>query len=150
MSKDVTDDSRFTYDERDTAAVGALPAIGNGHRVLHIDGDDDAALVLATLLVPDVHVTHAATIGEAARLIGQEQFSLVVLDPDLPDGDGSVLIDTLRVIRAETPLLLYSARPLRHGGAAQAYLPKPWTSPRQLWRTVSHMLGLESLLAVRT
>lgn len=112
-------------------------------RVLHVDGDSDAALVLATLLVPETEVHHAATLADAVRAVEQASFALVVLDPDLPDGDGTELLQRLRQQQESTPVLLYSAR---HPGLrmqAHAFLPKPWTSPRQLWRTVSHMLGIE-------
>lgn len=121
------------------AACRAVP------RVLHVDGDGDVALVLATLLVPETQVQHAASLAEALRTIEQQEFALVVLDPDLPDGDGIELLHNLAQRTAPPPVLLYSAR---HPGLRMpdhAFLPKPWTSPRQLWRTVSHMLGLSSV-----
>jgi CheY-like chemotaxis protein len=112
-------------------------------RVLHVDGDGDAALVLATLLVPETEVLHAATLAEAVRAVEQASFALVVLDPDLPDGDGGELLQRLRQRAENTQVLLYSARHPGLRTQAHAFLPKPWTSPRQLWRTVSHMLGIE-------
>ncbi|GAB2866655.1 hypothetical protein GCM10027277_39450 [Pseudoduganella ginsengisoli] len=119
-----------------TAACREVP------RVLHVDGDGDAALVLATLLVPETQVHHAASLAEAVRAINETEFSLVVLDPDLPDGDGVDLLHKLARRTAAPPVLLYSARHPGLRTPAHAFLPKPWTSPRQLWRTVSHMLGL--------
>jgi two-component system phosphate regulon response regulator OmpR len=119
-------------------------------RVLHVDPDEDSAIVLATLLAPEIHVVHAASYGEAQSQLQQCEFALLVIDPDLPDGDGHTLIRALRQGDQHTPVLLYSAsQPMLHH-QAHAFLPKPWTSPRQLWRTVSHMLGLESMLAART
>lgn len=120
------------------AACQAVP------RVLHIDGDGDAALVLATLLVPETQVLHAASLAEAVRAINEQDFALVVLDPDLPDGDGADLLHKLARRSAPPPVLLYSARHPGLRTPAHAFLPKPWTSPRQLWRTVSHLLGLTS------
>ena len=121
-----------------TAACRDVP------RVLHVDGDGDAALVLATLLVPETQVHHAASLAEAVRAINEQEFALVVLDPDLPDGDGVDLLDNLALRTVAPPVLLYSARHPGLSTPAHAFLPKPWTSPRQLWRTVSHMLGLTS------
>jgi CheY-like chemotaxis protein len=119
-------------------------------RVLHVDPDEDSAVVLATLLAPEIHVVHAASYEEAQGQLQRGEFALLVIDPDLPDGDGHTLIRKLREGDQYTPVLLYSAsQPMLHHHA-HAFLPKPWTSPRQLWRTVSHMLGLESMLAVRT
>lgn len=118
-------------------------------RVLHVDSDEDTAVVLATLLAPEIQVVHAATYSQAETLLGQGEFALLVVDPDLPDGDGHTLIRALRQGDQFMPVLLYSAsQPMLHH-QAHAFLPKPWTSPRQLWRTVSHMLGLESTLAAR-
>lgn len=111
-------------------------------RVLHVDGDGDAALVLATLLVPETQVQHAASLAEAVRAINETDFALVVLDPDLPDGDGVDLLHRLARRGDAPPVLLYSARHPGLRTPAHAFLPKPWTSPRQLWRTVSHLLGL--------
>lgn len=107
-------------------------------RVLHIDSDASAALVLATLLTPEAHVTHVATLAEARQLLGTELFSLVVMDPGLSDGDGRALLPSL----ATTPLLVYSARLPDARDPVRAFLPKPWTSPRQLWSTISTMLGI--------
>lgn len=141
MSKDIFEDtshSPFPVEE-----FLSIPATGDGlHRILHIDSDDDAALVLATLLVPAAHVTRAHSIGEAASYIAQESFSLVVLDPDLPDGDGLQLLESLSVILPETPVLLYTARQVKHDALVHAFLPKPWTSPRQLFRSVTELLTL--------
>ncbi|HEY1151027.1 MAG TPA: response regulator [Pseudoduganella sp.] len=111
-------------------------------RVLHIDPDMDAAVVLATLLVPDTEVVHAATLEAARRQLDSGDFALVVLDPDLPDGDGHTLVRSLRE-RSHVPVLLYTAsQPALHH-QAHAFLPKPWTSPRQLWHTVAHLLDID-------
>lgn len=122
--------------------AAALLTARTAPRVLHVDGDGDAALILATLLVPETQVTHVHTLADALRAIAHERYALVVLDPDLPDGDGAALIAALKQANLATPVLLYSAREPIDGGLASAFLPKPWTSPRQLWRTVAQLLGL--------
>lgn len=128
-------------DSPDLSPVGNVNA---APRVLHVDGDQDTALVLAALLVPETQVSHAATLAEALEAIRQHRFALIVLDPDLPDGDGHTLVQAMQKQGGGTPVLLYSARhpDLRH--PSHAFLPKPWTSPRLLWQTVSHLLGLPS------
>jgi len=143
-------------------------------RILLVDADADAVLVLTALLVPENQICHAATRAEAVSLLQQEPFALVVLDPDLPDSpeltelvthaeagsdavsdadpDSDPLIrcteerDVLALVRryhGTAPLLLYSARtPDTLDGAADlTYLAKPWTTPRQLWHTISRLLG---------
>ena len=144
MSSDFSEDSRIAAQERELAAItGAdFSLYRAAPRVLHVDSDSDAALVLATLLAPETHVTHVPTLAAAVQAIGQQQFALVVLDPDLPDGDGATLIDALKRANADTPVLLYSARQPEQRNLASAFLPKPWTSPRQLWRTISELLDI--------
>ena len=107
-------------------------------RVLHIDGSSSAADMLFMLLVPEAQVVHAATLADAQRLLRTEVFSLVVLDPVLPDGDGALLLAELD----RTPMLVYCEHMPAWREASHAYLPKPWTSHRQLWITISDLLGL--------
>ena len=107
-------------------------------RVLHIDSDSGAALVLTSLLMPEAQVIHATTLAEARRLLRSELFSLVVLDPALSDGDGSVLLPVL----LSTPLLVYAAHEPQWRPVQRQFLPKSWTSPRQLWSTISTLLGI--------
>lgn len=113
-------------------------------RVLHVDRDDTTALILSTLIVPETQVFHAATLGDAAVTLVEEHYDLIVLDPDLPDGDGLALIRSLRARDDHTPVLLYSARHPDLHHEAHAFLPKPWTSPRQLWQAVCHLLELDA------
>jgi two-component system phosphate regulon response regulator OmpR len=123
------------------AASGKLASCGRP-RVLHVDTDLAAAGVLATLVVPEAHVTHAATLAQARKLLESDVFSLVVLDPVLPDGDARTLLPLL----GGTPLLVYSANQPEWRGNAPVFLPKPWTSARQLWSAISSLLGVPATL----
>ncbi len=107
-------------------------------RVLHIDSDNNTAQLLTSLLAPEARVIHVATVAQARSLLGSDLFALVVLDPSLSDGDGSALLPAL----ATTPLLVYSARQPEWLLTVRHFLPKPWTSSRQLWSAVSAMLGI--------
>jgi two-component system phosphate regulon response regulator OmpR len=120
------------------AVAGGAQAIPH---VLHIDGDGEAALVLATLLTPEARVTHVDTLLAATRAIGGAHYALVVLDPDLPDGDGGILLDTLRAEHPSTPVMLYARRPPRRPFHTRATLLKPQTAARQLWHTLAHLLA---------
>lgn len=122
---------------RRSAANDGPPALGIP-RVLHIDADRSSALVLSTLLIPEAHVTCVPTLEEARRELVNNVFSLVVIDPSLPDGDAATLLPFL----AGTPMLVYAARQPDWRPAAN-YLPKPWTSARQLWVTISGLLGID-------
>ena len=132
-----------------TDALEAFKPHAPTPHVLHVDADETSALVLATLLVPEIRVTRAATMEEAEARLSAERYDLVILDADLPDGDGQVLVDTFRARGCHTPVLLYSARQPSLHHQAHAYLPKPWTSPRQLWQSVCRLMGLDLTAARR-
>lgn len=112
-------------------------------RVLHVDMDDDCVQLLAGLLAPEAHVTHVGSLAEALCVLETNVFSLVVLDPALPDGDARVLLPLL----TGTPLLVYSAHQPEWRDADPQFLPKPWTTPRQLWVAISTLLGVPASLA---
>ena len=148
MSNDFSSDTqqqRFSAERNAGGAIG-FSIFAAAPRVLHIDGDQDTAMVLSALLVPETQVTHVATLQQAERLLQTEQFALVVMDPDLPDGDGESLLVTMRSAQPGARLLTYSARHPEQRGGFGAFLPKPWTSPLQLWRTVSDLLGLGQMM----
>lgn len=124
-------------------ALEACKPLPPAPHLLHVDADDTTALILATLLVPEIRVTRAATMADAQALLRQHDFALIVLDPDLPDGDGQHLIRDLRERAVHTPVLLYSARQPSLHHQAHAFLPKPWTSPRQLWQATCRLLEMD-------
>jgi CheY-like chemotaxis protein len=113
-----------------------------GPVVLHVDSDLAAAVALASLLMPEARVTHVTSLADAARLLERDIFSLVVIDPSLPDGDGAALLPRL----ATTPVLVYATRDPRWPANSAAFLPKPWTTHRQLWTAISRMLGIGSCI----
>ena len=125
------------------ARQAILPLV-SGPRVLHIDTQAGTATVLASLLGSDIHVTHVATMAQARQLLQNQVFSLVILDPDLPDGDARQLLPLL----AGTPLLVYSDQQLEWGDAPRSpVLSKSWTTARQLWTAMSAMLWNTSALS---
>lgn len=130
-------DAVTLHDPDDKFGRGKVP------QVLHIDADIKSATVLAALLMPEARVTHAASLAQARTLLATHIYSLVVLDPQLPDGEADALMPLL----AATPLLVYASRHPAWRVATGAFLPKPWTTPRQLWSTVSGMLGITDGLA---
>jgi two-component system phosphate regulon response regulator OmpR len=131
------------------AAPAARPwpagAVHTGYpRVLHIDTETGTAAVLASLLGSGVNVTHVATLADARALLQKQIFSLVILDPALPDGDATTLLPLL----ADTPLLFYSDRqPGWREGTQAPFLSKSWTTARELWTRMSTLLWNTSALS---
>jgi two-component system, OmpR family, phosphate regulon response regulator OmpR len=106
-------------------------------RVLLVEDDARLASMVADYLgEAGLRVSVAPTGVDAMRLVGTDDFDVVVLDLMLPDADG---LDLCRSIRANSdiPLLMLTARgdPLdRVVGlelGADDYLPKPF-EPREL------------------
>lgn len=165
--------SRFMSDQQAAEIEWSLleqPELGivaEVPRVLLIDADADAVLVLTALLVPENQVCVASSRAAALAQLQQNAFALVVLDPAVPDAgaDASVdfatdadtaaapaapldLLALVRQYHGEAPLLLYSARaPHTIAGArGLSYLAKPWSTPRQLWNAISELLGSGAVL----
>ena len=110
-------------------------------RVLLVDRDVETAAALTTLLVPEAQVIHAGSIAEARRLLETQLFSMIIIDPSLPDGNGAIVINAVE----HTPILVYSAtEPVKFDKLP--YLSKPYTTPRELWSMISRLLGIGGLI----
>ena len=107
-------------------------------RVLLIDKDGGTAKVLSALLTPEARVTHAATLAQAQQLLRSDLFALIIIDPALPDGNAASLMPLI----VATPVLVHSVREPAWRDSVAAFLPKPWTSQRTLWSTISRLLGV--------
>lgn len=107
-------------------------------RVLLIDKDSENAEALSALLMPEAHVIHAATLAEAQHMLRRDIFALVIIDPALPDGNGATLLPLI----VATPVLVHAQREPAWRDSVAAFLPKPWTSQRRLWSTISRLLGV--------
>ena len=116
----------------DDGGVAGVP------RVLLIDKDADTAKLMSALLTPEARVTHAATLAHAQQLLRNDIFALIIIDPALPDGNATSLMPLI----AATPVLVHAVREPAWRDSVAAFLPKPWTSQRRLWSTISRLLGV--------
>ncbi|MBZ2208914.1 hypothetical protein [Massilia soli] len=107
-------------------------------RVLLIDKDPGTAKVMSALLTPEARVTHAATLAQAQQLLRSDIFALIIIDPALPDGNAASLMPLI----VATPVLVHAVREPAWRDLVAAFLPKPWTSQRSLWSTISRLLGV--------
>lgn len=106
---------------------------GRGAHILLIEDDPGTADEIALELIRDGHrVTHRTRIGDGEAVLRCEQIELIIVDRQLPDGEGLDVIARLRAEGRRTPALVLSAlgtlddrvRGLRTGG--DDYLPKPF------------------------
>ena len=113
--------------------------------------DDDrliVSLLEAGLQEAEVEyaVATAFSAQEALTKIRQETFALVMTDYQMPDMNGVELIQQIRNLLPETPVVLMSAYPpdlmeeMIGEIQADGYLEKP-ISLTQLWELVEEMIG---------
>ncbi len=102
-------------------------------RILLIEDDDGTADEILMELGRAGHAaTRASSLAQAAPLARGDAVDLLILDRQLPDGEGLELLASLRAAGQRTPALVLSAlgslddrvRGLRAGG--DDYLPKPF------------------------
>jgi DNA-binding response OmpR family regulator len=102
-------------------------------RILLVEDEAEMAAALsAALRKYDTAVDRAASLGEAEELVALAVFDAILLDRQLPDGDGLDLIPRLRTRGIHTPVIVLTAKgtlPDRISGldaGADDYLAKPF------------------------
>ncbi len=89
-------------------------------RILHVEDDADFCKYIQTLLSGRATVTRASTLGEASRVVSEDEFDLILLDLTLPDGSGMELIHQLRSKGDSTPVLIFSAHEITDSATGAA------------------------------
>lgn len=82
-------------------------------RVLLVDDDSVVAAIVRVLLAhePGLRLVHAAaTVEQALSFLSGNQVDLVLLDHDLPDGDGGEVLRHLRDVQPDARVVLHTAR----------------------------------------
>lgn len=114
-------------------------------RILCVDDSADICELLTAMLgLSDLNVIAVADIAEALRLMEQEQFSLYILDGQLPGISGFSICEDIRKIDPKTPIIIYSGMAYQADidagmlAGANAYLVKPEVN--ELIPTVKRLL----------
>ncbi|MGB3930087.1 MAG: response regulator, partial [Sphingobium sp.] len=117
-----------------------------GATIVVVDDDADIRdLIVAQLRQQNYRLLGASSIGELRALMAAEPVDLIVLDLNLPDGDGLALCRELRGEGSEVQIIMVTAR----GSAidrvlglelgADDYLTKPF-EPRELLVRIRNLL----------
>ena len=125
-----------------------LTGVENGSgpiRILLIEDDDDDALLLEEAVADsggEFAVTRVARLGEAETVSAESDVDLVLLDLRLPDASGLEMIDELRDVMPETPVVVLTGMPdvglarAALDAGAQNYLSKREVTPDAIVRVV--------------
>ena len=104
-------------------------------RILCVDDDEDTRDLLAHLLdYSDLEAVAVQDTASALRLIGQEKFSLYIIDGQLPGVSGIGLCEEIRKHDKKTPVVIFSGHAFdsdREAGmlaGANVYIVKPHIS----------------------
>lgn len=122
------------------------PASPHGATILVVDDDADIRdLIVGQLQQENYRLLGAANLAELRRYLKEEPIDLIVLDLNLPDGDGLTLCRELRADGSEVQIIMVTAR----GSAidrvlglelgADDYLTKPF-EPRELLVRIRNLL----------
>lgn len=101
-------------------------------RILCVDDNADIGEMLTTMLgQSNLEVIAIADIDEAISLMKREQFSLYILDGQLPGVSGFSICEDIRKVDQKTPIIIYSGMAFQADidagmlAGANAYLIKP-------------------------
>ncbi len=85
------------------------PATGGKLTVLHVEDDHDFVEIVSGSLRDYADVTHAKSIAIAKQALKGQQFDVVIMDWNLPDGDGSILLDVISRDQPHARIIALSA-----------------------------------------
>lgn len=107
-------------------------------RVLHVEDDPDVRQVVSVLLKDHAEVVAAVTVGEAKMLLQESSFSLILLDLDMPDCSGDLLLGELKYQQHPPKVVIFSAQDVDRVMAQKvdSVLLKSTTSNTELLQTV--------------
>lgn len=124
---------------------GARVEPKTAHTVLVVEDDPDIVMVLQDLLeFEGFYVDCAQSCHQAFSSLGQKAYNAVLLDLELPDGDGCSILAKLQVSHPSLPVIVLTASN-RDLGSLRAYarLTKPWKR-RELCGILHRAIGSSS------
>ncbi|MBI3228865.1 MAG: response regulator [Burkholderiales bacterium] len=124
-------------------------AVNHNHlpHVLHVEDDPDLRQVVNTILGEKYQVLQASNLQQARHLLETESFALILLDLELPDGNGADLLASLPQRNRATPVVIFSAQEASREVAerVKAALVKSHTSNEQLLETMRNLIERRSV-----
>lgn len=80
----------------------------NSHpKILHIEDDPDVIEIVRALMEDIGDCQYAMTVSSASRLLDNNEYELIILDMELPDGSGLEILDKLK---NDIPVVIFSGQ----------------------------------------
>lgn len=112
----------------------------NAHpKILHIEDDLDIIEIVQALMEDIGDCQYATTVKSASRLIENNDYDLIILDIELPDGSGLEILDKLK---NDIPVVIFSGQESASivNAKVAASLTKSRTNNSELISTINHVL----------
>ena len=125
----------------DSSEIGASAVVP---RVLYVEDDEDLISVIRAALAGRIEVVAARSLQAAEQLLREDKFGLVILDQQLPDGNGIGLVDRIAELAGRAvPIIILSAAAVPHDAYPRvaAVLIKSQVSAAQVATTILSYLA---------
>jgi len=122
------DQQRLIDSVRQAAGPERMP------RVLHVEDEADIHTVVKMMLQDNCELTWTTSVSASKTALNNEDFDLVLLDIDLPDGSGLDLLETIDHRVSPPRVIIFSASDVtdEYAGKVSAVLVKSQTDNRKL------------------
>jgi len=118
-------------------------------KVLIIDDELDICVLLSGILrILGIKATFSTTLQEGIKRLSDEDFELLFLDINLPDGSGMETLPRIKVLNPELNVIMISAydgeserRQAREKGALD-FISKPFSTNKIKEKLKNHFTGL--------
>ncbi len=123
--------------------IEALPKKQHLPRILHVEDETDAHIVVGKILSGLASLELAKDLATAHTLLQQNTYDLVLLDLQLPDGSGLQLIKHLHALSPPPQIVIFSAHEVSTdvAKAVNSVLLKSQTSNETLLKTIRRILA---------
>jgi len=133
------------HDKLLDALKRAVSGIINKPKILHVEDDTDVLMIVSSILKDTAFVSQAKTFEEARNKLEHELFDIVMLDIELPDGNGLDLLPLINKDKEKDLLtIVFSAHDVSEEIAknVDAVLLKSKTSNQKLLDTIKQFIDV--------
>ncbi|MBD3669594.1 MAG: response regulator [Gammaproteobacteria bacterium] len=115
-------------------------------RILHVEDDPDLVQVVQSMLQETARVVAADSLVSARNSLDANEFDLILLDVNLPDGSGLELLEQLRRTDDTTPVVIFSSEDVDQSTLeqVQAVLQKTRVDNDRLLNTINELIGTDA------